>query len=373
LFSIFSKNKQDSASQDSGFYSRAEEESKAIRNPGGAGKRGAGKRGSEAVDPVLPEKKRARRRLVGAVALVLAVIIGLPMVLDSEPKPLAGDIAIQIPSKDKPYQGGAIAPHSAVAAKASSRVSASEALDQREEIVDAPVAAAAPAQPAAPAPSAPSAPSVKPSVPVKPSATAALTVDEALPVLKKPKDSAKPATSQSSEHKADTKPEPKPEAKPVIKTVEVKSELKREPKPESKPESKPVVLAKPDSRPAPKSELAQQDSAAADGADEAGRAKAILEGKSDKADVKSDHPKAASEQKGGKFIVQVAALATQEKINELQGKLKEAGIKSYTQKVATESGDRTRIRVGPFSDKEEAAKMRAKLIKLGLNGTLVPQ
>jgi DedD protein len=365
LFSIFSKNKQDSASQDSGFYSRAEEESKAIRNPGGAGKRGAGKRGSEAVDPVLPEKKRARRRLVGAVALVLAVIIGLPMVLDSEPKPLAGDIAIQIPSKDKPYQGGAAAAHSAVAAKASSRVSASEALDQREEIVDAPVATAV------------SAAADKPSEPVKPSAAAAPTTDEALPAIKKPKDSAKPTVIQGGEHKPEVKqeakPEPKPEVKPVVKTAPVKLEVKHEPKSESKPESKPVVLVKPDSKPAPKSELAQQDSAAAEGADDAGRAKAILEGKSDKADVKSDHSKAASEQKGGKFIVQVAALATQEKINELQGKLKEAGIKSYTQKVATESGDRTRIRVGPFSDKEEAAKMRAKLIKLGLNGTLVPQ
>src|SRR4051794_35873273 len=95
LFSFFRKNKQDSASVEGEFSSRAEEESNAVR---GRGKR---KQGNAPVDPVLPEKKRARRRLVGAVALVLAVIIGLPMILDSEPKPLADDIAIQIPSKDK--------------------------------------------------------------------------------------------------------------------------------------------------------------------------------------------------------------------------------------------------------------------------------
>ncbi len=55
----------------------------------------------EPIDPMLPEKKRARRRLIGATALVLAAIIGLPMIFDSEPKPLSDDIAIQIPSRDK--------------------------------------------------------------------------------------------------------------------------------------------------------------------------------------------------------------------------------------------------------------------------------
>jgi DedD protein len=45
-------------------------------------------------------KKRARRRLVGAVALVAAVAAVLPMVLDSEPKPTSRDINIQIPSPD---------------------------------------------------------------------------------------------------------------------------------------------------------------------------------------------------------------------------------------------------------------------------------
>lgn len=42
-------------------------------------------------------KKRARRRLVGAIALVLVVVIFLPMVLDNEPKPVSENIAINIP------------------------------------------------------------------------------------------------------------------------------------------------------------------------------------------------------------------------------------------------------------------------------------
>jgi len=48
-------------------------------------------------DEELQLKKRARRRLVGAITLVLLVVVFLPMFLDSEPKPLNQDIAITIP------------------------------------------------------------------------------------------------------------------------------------------------------------------------------------------------------------------------------------------------------------------------------------
>lgn len=51
-------------------------------------------------DEELQLKKRARRRLVGAVVLVAAVAVVLPMVLDSEPKPTSQEINIQIPSQD---------------------------------------------------------------------------------------------------------------------------------------------------------------------------------------------------------------------------------------------------------------------------------
>ena len=53
-------------------------------------------------DEELQLKKRARRRLVGAIALVLLIVVFLPMILDSEPKPLNQDIAITIPPIPKP-------------------------------------------------------------------------------------------------------------------------------------------------------------------------------------------------------------------------------------------------------------------------------
>lgn len=59
-------------------------------------------RSSAALDPALPQKKRARRRLVGAAAVCLAAAIVLPMLLDSEPRQIRGDVEVSIPSRDTP-------------------------------------------------------------------------------------------------------------------------------------------------------------------------------------------------------------------------------------------------------------------------------
>jgi DedD protein len=45
-------------------------------------------------------KRRGRRRLVGAIALVLAAVIVLPMVFDSEPKGSAPPVSVRIPGED---------------------------------------------------------------------------------------------------------------------------------------------------------------------------------------------------------------------------------------------------------------------------------
>lgn len=45
-------------------------------------------------------QRRARRRLVGAIALVVLVVVALPIVLDKEPSPIGQDLVIQIPSQD---------------------------------------------------------------------------------------------------------------------------------------------------------------------------------------------------------------------------------------------------------------------------------
>jgi DedD protein len=56
---------------------------------------------SEAADPAVEElKRRARRRLVGAIVLALAAAVILPLLLESDPKPLGDDVSIQIPPID---------------------------------------------------------------------------------------------------------------------------------------------------------------------------------------------------------------------------------------------------------------------------------
>jgi DedD protein len=49
-------------------------------------------------------RTRARRRLAGAVALVLAAVVVLPMLLDSEPAPLSDKVVIKIPDRNSPFQ-----------------------------------------------------------------------------------------------------------------------------------------------------------------------------------------------------------------------------------------------------------------------------
>ncbi len=52
-------------------------------------------------DEELQLKRRARRRLIGAIVLVTAIIVVLPMVLDSEPKQTTGqEVSVQIPAPD---------------------------------------------------------------------------------------------------------------------------------------------------------------------------------------------------------------------------------------------------------------------------------
>ena len=45
-------------------------------------------------------KRRARRRLIGAIAMVLAAVIVLPMIFDAERAPQGPDVSIQIPNQE---------------------------------------------------------------------------------------------------------------------------------------------------------------------------------------------------------------------------------------------------------------------------------
>ena len=92
-------------------------------------------------------KRKARRRLIGAIALTLVVVVTLPMVLDSEPKQTGQDIDLRIPDAEKAGEfipGVVVSPDAMVGNGANDMASASAAA--RISSASAPVAAVAVAE-----------------------------------------------------------------------------------------------------------------------------------------------------------------------------------------------------------------------------------
>jgi DedD protein len=137
---------------------------------------------SESVEAM---RRRARHRLVGAAVLVLIGVVGFPLLFDSQPRPIAVDIPIEIPDKGKVRPLGA--PALPAATQASGVV-----IEEREEA-------------AAPAASAPA-----PKVALTETKTAVVK-PEAKPESKKPeakpaeKVAEKPAEKPAAVAKADAK------------------------------------------------------------------------------------------------------------------------------------------------------------------------
>ena len=119
-------------------------------------------------DAVAAARARARRRLLGATVLLGLGVIGFPLLFETQPRPIAVDIPIDIPRKDKPPPLAAPAARAAVERAASAPADIVErASDQGRELVSAPAGAAASRVAAAPASRAP-APSARPAPAEKP-------------------------------------------------------------------------------------------------------------------------------------------------------------------------------------------------------------
>ena len=119
-------------------------------------------------------RKRARRRLIGAIALVTIVAVFLPMFLDHEPKQPRQDINIQIPSPDSgtftskivPMSPGTPAPKTA--AKPPPETPAKTPPTAKPELAQTAPAAGKPIDPAAPVHDPEAAPPKAPAAAAKP-------------------------------------------------------------------------------------------------------------------------------------------------------------------------------------------------------------
>lgn len=155
----------------------------------------------------------------------------------------------------------------------------------------------------------------------------ALAKEEPAKPITLAKTESEPAKAEAKAEKPDPKAEKaesQPEAKPDAKS-EAKAESKPEPKPEAKAEAKPKLPEKP----------ANNEAAA----------------------------------KGGEvWEVQLGAYQEPGRVKLLVGKLKELGIPTYTEKVDTPGGQRTRVRAGPFPSQEAAEKARVRVKIVGVDG-----
>ncbi|VVD91640.1 SPOR domain-containing protein [Pandoraea terrigena] len=262
----------------------------------------------EQLDPLLPEKQRARRRLVGALALVLAAVIILPMVLAPEPKPSADDIAIQIPGKDTHSPPVRVKPQATPSSDAS--------LDKGEVALDSnTLAGANAAKPAASTPA--------------PAPTAVAPAPTAVP---------EPVVQA------------KPESRPEVKKPEAHVETKPAAKPESHDTAKAQAKAQPNNNVAdPIAQFAQDNTSAKSAKSTSGH--------------DSAQKPAAS---GGKYLVRIGAFSTQDRAQAWLVKLKLVNVPSYMVKSKVGGRELYLLRAGPFPDRPSAEAAGKKIRDAGL-------
>jgi DedD protein len=99
---------------------------------------------NQAADPALPEKKRGRRRLVGAAVFLAGAAVIASLVFDHEPKPATPELALKIPPRDKS------ALEQPAAEKPNDKTAVGAVSSQSPAVPAVPTAPTAPAVPSAP-------------------------------------------------------------------------------------------------------------------------------------------------------------------------------------------------------------------------------
>lgn len=252
-------------------------------------------------DEQLALKKRARRRLIGAIVFASFAAVVLPMVMDQEPPSATPTIELRIPAQDK----GFMPPPTGVAKPAAGIAEPVPAVDPKLA-ADATVA--------------------------------------------KPEVQPKPAAELRPMAVTETRPAIKPETK-----FEAKAEAKSESKPAIKTDTKAVKAAE---KAPPKAARAENPAPA-----DAKRAQTILDGKLADGAAGSDGP----------HVVLIGAFANPANVQSLQKKLGEMGLRVYTEPLDSPQGKKTRVRVGPFPNREAAEKAAARMKSIGVSGVVAPK
>ncbi len=254
-------------------------------------------------------RRRARRRLVGAVVLALAVAVIVPMLLESRPKPLGDDVSVKIPPVDD--------------GKFINRLSASPT-----DAAQVPGTAGSPAPAAEPAKG--------------PRAGAAAATSAAVPATPSPAPAVDAKPPKYDTRVPDVPASGNPASDGVIPSA-------------SAPVAAPAATK---AAPAPAAPVAEREKVAANPAAPAAREPAP-------ARTREEH---AGTGKHEEYAVQLAAFSDDKGANALAHRLKNAGYSAYTEPLKTSKGTLWRVRVGPYPSRQAAIVARDKLKREGHSG-----
>jgi DedD protein len=85
----------------------------------------------------------------------------------------------------------------------------------------------------------------------------------------------------------------------------------------------------------------------------------------------AEAPAPASAPRAARYVVQVGAFSEPATARDVRSKVERLGLKTYTQVVDTDSGKRTRVRIGPFASREEAMQTLARIQAASLPGVVL--
>jgi DedD protein len=264
-------------------------------------------------------RRRARRRLVGAVVLALGVAVVVPMLLETEQKPLGEDVSVKIPPVDDSKFVNRLNENRAKEAKSAARTG------------DEPAKAGQAGAPPAPKydtriADAPAAGNAAPTTPVAEPARAA--------------DAGKASDAGTSASDARAVTTPAPTSTPDTSTANAPAT-----------NVKPAMSASASPAPSSAKEVATAPDAP----------------KSSSTTTVANASKTGASVHDG-FAVQLAAFADDKGASALAGRLKRAGYAAYTEPLTTSKGTLWRVRVGPYGSREAALSARDKLKSEGQSG-----
>ncbi|MBQ6656561.1 MAG: SPOR domain-containing protein [Ottowia sp.] len=269
-------------------------------------------------------RRRARNRLLGAALLVGVTVIGLPMLFDKQPRVVNVDAQVSIPDKND------VAPL---------QVPVKESLGEKEEFV--------------------------PSVPPVPSGDTPVQADvpmpDAPPQAASPEPAPQPAKTADARDKERSEQQAKADKERKEQQAKAEKERKEQAKADKERKEQQAKAEKERKETEAKAEKERKELQAKAEKErkerEAARARALLEGKS--AD--------SVQEKKQRFVIQIGAFSDAQSARQERMKAERAGVKTYIQIIKTREGEeRTRVRAGPYTSREEADKAAATLKSLGL-------